>query len=88
MADNAAFVVPQSVIEQAVPIMARHAAEWPVDDWYSLGPDWDLNLYRTGPDEHPAAALYKVVDGQTLTDKWYPLAPLNMMFSRGLPMPH
>lgn len=86
MVDNP-FVVPRSIVEQAMPIMLMCANNWPDDDWFSLGPDWDLNLYRD-PDEKPSATIYPVVNFQTVTRQGHPLSPVNMMWRAGWPLPH
>jgi hypothetical protein len=85
------FVVPQAVIEHAVSIMAEHADNWPDDDWYSIGADWDLNLFRSdsdGTDSNPQATLYAVVNGNTKTAQGHPLAPAKVLSDRGLAIPH
>jgi hypothetical protein len=84
------FVVPQDVIERAVPIMAEHADDWPDDDWFSIGPDWDLNLYRSesdGSDSKPQATLYPVVNGETRTAQGHPLGAMKVLLDRGLAIP-
>jgi hypothetical protein len=50
-----------------------HSGEFPADDWISIGPNWDLNLYLDKNDI-PRAVLYPVrPDGTTDTSTWTPI---------------
>lgn len=82
------FVVPQDVIERAVNLMValvQHAKGWPEDDWFCIGPDWDLNLYQSDSKDNAwQATLYPVVKGVTKTAQGHPLAPAKVLADRGL----
>ena len=40
------------------------------DDWDSITPDWDLNIWWDCFIDDWVADIYKVVDGVVITDKW------------------
>lgn len=51
-------------------LLITRQAPWPEDEWYSLGDDWDLNLWL-GPDDTRQAAIYPVLNGSTVTAHAY-----------------
>lgn len=53
-------------------------AQWPDDDWFSIGEGWDLNLWtiKEPPKATQGATLYPVIDGKTMTEEFYTIYSL------------
>ena len=68
------MAVPSSVIEDAkVRVrMLHNQGRIDDDDWISLSPDWDLNVW-IDMDGCTRATIYPVVDGKTDSTRPYPL---------------
>lgn len=68
--------VPDEVMKTAQEMFAAasNLAEFPEDDWQSIGDGWDLNLYVDG-DGKNCATLYTVVNGNTDAEVGYPVTP-------------
>ena len=68
--------VPDEVMKTAQEMFAAasNLAEFPEDNWQSIGDGWDLNLYVDG-DGKNCATLYAVVNGNTDTEVKYPVTP-------------
>jgi hypothetical protein len=61
-------------VSEAKKVIAVHVGLlYPEDDWFTISPDWDLNLFRANIEgvDYMGATLYKVVDGQTKTNIGY-----------------
>ena len=69
-----AMFVPLEIIDKANVILdsMKDMVVWPEDDWKSLGPDWDLNLFADDQGKGHAS-IYSVKARKTLTDRWYTL---------------
>ncbi len=65
------LLVPIHIVRKANEILRKRGhADWPEDEWYSVTPDWDLNLYIE-PGDVAVAAIYSVVDGRTRTGRFW-----------------
>lgn len=53
------------IVEIAKRIVEQEFGEWPEDEWFGLGDDWDVNAYLDG--ETKKIALYPVENGSTKT---------------------
>lgn len=60
-----------SAVKKANQIIAGWQGEWPEDEWFAVSEDWDLNLYSFDGDGEKGATLYPVLNGRTVTDKYF-----------------
>jgi len=69
MADVRKKLTQDEAMQEADFIVKRVKDNFPEDDWYSVGSNWDLNVYLN-MDGETAAALFPVVNGKTITETW------------------
>jgi hypothetical protein len=67
MTNSMNFVEAKKAAEKVIKDLLASGQEWPEDTWYSIGSDWDLNLYEF--ENVGLAAIYPVKDGRTYTNK-------------------
>jgi len=65
-------VVPQEIKLEAFAKWSAVLYAFPEDEWYSLSPEWDLNLWLDG-DGVAHATVYPVVGGNTISSEPYPI---------------
>lgn len=66
------LVVPMHIVRKANAFLLHRPSQggWPEDEWHTLTPGYDLNLYLQ-PDNVCVATIYSVESGHSKTGKWW-----------------